>query len=253
MLQQLTVLFVMVLCVPVAHAQLLAADAPLRLDEPAPPTPVVLPELSPEATPPPVVSHWAGQPLPGAESAANFDPDGSPTDVISGGGARDVMEVGGGIAGVLLLIYVLRSLVRRANGATGSTNSGGRSLMGGKAPSGVAAVLARYPVARGQQVVLLEVGRRVLVVHQTASTMKTLSEITDIEELADLRTRIAGDDRVARDAAFSIELKHSLEHPSQTASHDPEVQLDLVDGGMIAETIDLTLRSKGRTVVGGAA
>ena len=253
MLQRLAVLFVMVLCVPVAYAQRLAADEPLRLGEPAPPTPDVQPELSPEATPPPVVSHWAGQPIPGAESAASFDPNGSPTDVISGDGAGDVMQVGGGIAGVLLLIFLLRSLVRRVNGATSSGNSGGRSLMGGKAPSGVAAVLARYPVARGQQVVLLEVGRRVLVVHQTASTMKTLSEITDTEELADLRIRLAGDERVARDAAFSTELKRSLEHPNQTASHDPVAQLDLVDGGMVAETIDLTRRSKAQAVVGGAA
>ena len=51
---------------------------------------------------------------------------------------------------MVLLIWVLRYMIRRSRGET----AGSRLLAGGRAPSGVASILARYPVARGQQVVL---------------------------------------------------------------------------------------------------
>ncbi|HAW95818.1 MAG TPA: hypothetical protein DCX60_06040, partial [Phycisphaerales bacterium] len=58
-----------------------------------------------------------------------------------------------------------------------------------RAPEGVASIMARYPVARGEHVVLLEVGRRILVVHQASGSMTTLSELTDRDEVADMRAR----------------------------------------------------------------
>lgn len=77
---------------------------------------------------------------------------------------------------IAVLAVALRSLVAKGLGR------GGR-------PSGVMEVLARYPVGRGQHVMLLRVGRRVLVVHQADRGMRTLSETTDPDEAAELIAR----------------------------------------------------------------
>lgn len=61
---------------------------------------------------------------------------------------------------------------------------------GGRAPSGVLSVLGRFPIAKGQVLVLLHMDRRVLLVAQTSgrggSQLTTLSEITDPDEIAAL-------------------------------------------------------------------
>ena len=190
---------------------------------------------------PAVESRWSEKALPGAGTAPKAGELG-----ISGEGASEALEVGASLAGVILLIWVLRYMIRRSRGET----AGSRLLAGGRAPSGVASILARYPVARGQQVVLLEVGRRILVTHQSAGTMTTLSEITDPEELADLRARIAGVDRTVREQPFDSALSSSLE---KTPTRDA---LSTVEGlpGLVAETVDLTRsRPRARRFSGGAA
>lgn len=188
-------------------------------------------------------SRWSEVRLPGADEAPR---EGELP--ISGEGASEAVNVGASLAGVLLLIWVLRALVRRSRGETA-----GSRLLGGRAPSGVASVLARYPVARGQQVVLLEVGRRIIVTHQNAGTMNTLSEVTDPEELADLRARIAGVERTEVERPFDEALTTSLEQTPTTES------LATVAGrpGLVAETVDLTRarrpRRRGRRSAGGGA
>lgn len=100
---------------------------------------------------------------------------------------------------ILLAAFVVRALARRQGGIMAAVGAGGR------APSGVVEVLARYPVARTQTLILLKLPRRVLVLSQTrgvrgASSLAALSEITDPEELADLvlKTRDAESQTLSR-------------------------------------------------------
>ena len=189
----------------------------------------------------PATSRWAALPLPGAEKdTASVTQMGE----VSGAGAQDVMQVGGGLAGVLLLIWVLRTLIRKSSGSGAA-----RGLLARvRAPEGVASIMARYPVARGEHVVLLEVGRRILVVHQASGSMTTLSELTDRDEVADIRARITGEERVKTEESFTPSFEASLEADSKAASLEP------VEGmpGFVAETVDLTQRKRSR-LTGGAA
>lgn len=102
------------------------------------------------------------------QGASLLDPRGS-----------DLMQVFGALAVVLSLLFATRSILRRISGAAG-----------GARPSGVVEILARYPVARGQQLILLKLARRILLVHQNGSAMTTLSEIVDENEVASLLARV---------------------------------------------------------------
>ena len=98
---------------------------------------------------------------------------------------NEITRVLGALAVVLGLLFGLRAVVRRSRWALAS---GGR-------PSGVVEILARYPVARGQQLILLKLARRVLLVHRSGSTMTTLSEVADPDEVAALLGRIEAGSR----------------------------------------------------------
>lgn len=81
---------------------------------------------------------------------------------------------------------------RIARSRTGFSASLG---VAGRAPSGVLAVLGRYPVGRGQQLVLLKLDRRILLLSQSsrvrggAGGFATLSEISDPDEVASILAR----------------------------------------------------------------
>ncbi|MHC5024642.1 MAG: FliO/MopB family protein [Planctomycetota bacterium] len=94
---------------------------------------------------------------------------------------HEAARVGGSLLAVIGLIVLTCVMMRRRTG--GSMSGGGR-------PSGVLEVLARYPVGRGQSMVLLKLGRRVLLMHQAGQAMTTLSEIHDRDEVADLLGRL---------------------------------------------------------------
>ena len=87
------------------------------------------------------------------------------------------------LAGTLAAIFAMRFAVKRFGGNLGG--GFGRA----KRPSGVVEVLARYPFARGHHIVLIKVGRRVLVTHQSAQGIQTLSEFSSPSEVADLIAR----------------------------------------------------------------
>lgn len=206
--------------------------------------PVVAPAATDAATSladePAATSRWSSRQLPGADSVEEIG-----GIVPSGEGAGEAAQVGASLAGVIALIWVVRYMIRRSRG----DYAGSRILAGARAPSGVTSVLARYPIARGQQVLLLEVGRRIIVVHQGEGALGTLSEITDADEVADLKARISGVERSETDKSFNAELSSSLEvRPGKEA-------LSAVDGmpGMVAQTVDLTRRGKrSRRLAGGA-
>ncbi len=91
------------------------------------------------------------------------------------------------LGGTLAAIFAMRFVVKRFGGNLGAGIGGafGKS----KRPSGVVEVLARYPFARGHHIVLIKVGRRVLVTHQSAQGIQTLSEFSSPSEVADLIAR----------------------------------------------------------------
>ena len=66
----------------------------------------------------------------------------------------------------------------------------GPAAVGGRSPAGVMQVMARYPMGRKQQLLLLQVGRRVVCCHQTPQGIRTITEIVDEDEIAQLRARI---------------------------------------------------------------
>jgi flagellar biogenesis protein FliO len=126
---------------------------------------------------------------------------GSPTpgwfDSILPGGLGDIGGTIVALAIVVGLILLLGAVARRFGG--GVLARGGR-------PSGVIEVLARYPIARGQSLVLLKLHRRVLLVHQTGSAMTTLTDVHEPEEVASLLARVEASDRDRAGGGFARAL-----------------------------------------------
>lgn len=117
----------------------------------------------------------------------------------------ELVRVGGALAVVLLLLLVLRGLLR----------AGGRRAVGGR-PSGVLEVLGRYPVGRSQSLVLLKLGGRLLLVHQTRTGMSPISEVSEPQEVAALLGRVEAAGR-ARGSGFHGLLKRLTRRPAGEA------------------------------------
>ncbi len=121
----------------------------------------------------------------------------------------------------------------------------------GRAPSGVLEILARYPVARTQRLVLLRVGRRVLLVCQSSGArsgsgaMATLAEISDPDEVATILCAIRQSDGESSVSAFKaamVELDQQA--PSQPA--EAELRFTTAEGDSVEwgdERIQIPLRS----------
>ena len=96
---------------------------------------------------------------------------------------------------IVFLAVIYKWLSGKAGGLAGQIGAAGKS------PSGLVSVLARYPLGRGQTLVLLKIDRRVLLLCQSASgrvrggvTTRTLSEITDPDEVASIIAKAEGTD-----------------------------------------------------------
>ena len=133
---------------------------------------------------------------------------------------------------VISLLVLLRLILQK-------TSSG---LGGASRPSGVLEILARYPVARGQQLVLLKLGRRIILTHQTSTGMATISEVSDSDEVASLLTRIETGTREKTGSKFSSLLSgFEEEHSRQGGIELPHHALTSPQDG---ELIDLTRRRR---------
>jgi flagellar biogenesis protein FliO len=129
--------------------------------------------------------------LPGPDGLFSARPSRDPAADASSGDDGSVLDavdprrnglarVLGALALVLGLLGLVRLVLPRASG-----------LLGGAArPAGIIEVLARYPVARGQTLLLIKMARRILLVHQHAGGMSTLSEVSDPDEVAALLARM---------------------------------------------------------------
>jgi flagellar biogenesis protein FliO len=131
-------------------------------------------------------------------------------------------------AAVLAIIVVLALIARKV--AQGQGGLAGSLGAGGRAPSGVLQVLGRFPVARGTTLVLLRVDTRVLLLCQTAgkglagSSMTTLSEFTDPDEVASLLIKTRDDEGESMARRFQAALAG--------AERDASV--------LLGDTVDLT-------------
>jgi flagellar biogenesis protein FliO len=99
-----------------------------------------------------------------------------------GSSAFDAGQVAWALGVVLVVILVARVIAKRYFGVTGAAR-GTRAVQ----------VLSRSPVSPRQQLVLLRVGRRLLVVADGGGQMTTLSEITDADEVAALIGQVRED------------------------------------------------------------
>jgi len=135
---------------------------------------------------------------------------------------RTILSLLGVIAIILVLGYVFRKAVRGSGGLMGQLGAGGR------APSGVLSVLGRYPVARGTTLVLLKVDRRVLLLCQTqgkgmtaGSSMSTLCELTDPEDVASILLKTRDEDETSIAKRFESMLSKE-DHEAEMVLEDAE-------------------------------
>ena len=131
---------------------------------------------------------------------------------------------------------------------------GGRvaRISGGSRPSGVVQVLARFPIGRGTQLLLLECGQRILLLEQqkgrVSSGLQTLTEFTTREDVAELRTRLEASNR-SSDESFQKDLERSL---GMYANNGAPVKFtgSPVSDADLMETVDLTRRRPRRAARG---
>lgn len=113
---------------------------------------------------------------------------------------------------VIGLAILLRTGVRRISARGGGLAS--QLGAGGRAPSGLLMVLGRFPIARGQTLVLLKIDRRVLLLCQGPSGFQTLTEITDPEEVASLLVKSRDEEGESLASRFTSMLHRAERDPS---------------------------------------
>lgn len=143
--------------------------------------------------------------------------------------ANPLVRTTGSLALVLLLIFALAVIARRVGGRGGGGLIGAMGP-GGRAPAGLLEVLGRYPLARGQTLILLKVDARVLLLAQTTprirggvGTLTTLCEIRDPEEVASILVKAGEHDGGSANAKFSAML-HAFDrsHAGKNVESDEE-------------------------------
>lgn len=179
---------------------------------------IVSTHASGQATRPAAASMYDGQPIrraaPEASATQPSMQASEPSPRRSSSGFVDMQRVAIALALVLALVFILRGLGRKFF----PNVTGGRS-------GGVVRVLARSPVAPRQQVLLLQIGRRVLVVADNGTQLSALSEIRDADEIAQLAGQLAGTGRAEKEAfaaAFDEAQRDFLPPPATSEPESPE-------------------------------
>ncbi len=154
------------------------------------------------------------------------------------------------LAAVVGLILIVRWFVRRMSLRVGGL--AGQLGAGGRAPSGVMEVLGRYPVGKGQSLVLLRLDRRVLLLSQSAQGFAALTEIDDPQEVASLVVKTADDESASLAARFKSILSSFERDPSlagDVENVDPQGPTTLrLARQRRAEVIDVTEPERGARV-----
>jgi flagellar protein FliO/FliZ len=84
------------------------------------------------------------------------------------------------LSGVIALIFLLKGISRHIMGGNGRFRSGNQAVQ----------VLGRCFIAPRQQVLLLQVGRRIVVVGDSGGQLQALAQITESDEVAELIGRV---------------------------------------------------------------
>lgn len=152
------------------------------------------------------------------------------------------------VIGFLVLLIIGAWVVGRVGQRGGRVSR----ISGGSRPSGVVQVLARFPMGRGTQLVLLECGQRILLLEQqkgrTNTGLQTLTEFTTREDVAELRTRLEASNR-SSDESFQKDLERSI---GMYANNGAPVKFtgSPVSDADLMETVDLTRRRPRRAARG---
>lgn len=146
-----------------------------------------------------------GMPAPEPRRTALINPESEPRPAKSGL-TQTVLALGG----VLMLIWGLAWMYRKAARATGGLSS---SLgAGGRAPAGIVEILARYPIASRHTLVVLRFDRRVLLCsmaggsRSSSAGMTVLCELEDPEDVASvlIKSRDEAGESLARSFERSL-------------------------------------------------
>lgn len=148
--------------------------------------------------------------------------------------ANPLVRTTGSLALVLGLIFGLAVIAKRVSGRAGGGLMGAMGP-GGRAPAGVLEVLGRYPLSRGQMLILLKVDARVLLLSQTTprmrggvGTLTTLCEIRDPEEVASILVKAGDQDGGSANAKFSAML-HAFDRSHVSKGVEAEEEFTQVD------------------------
>jgi len=160
---------------------------------------------------------------------------------------NQAIRTSGSLLIVLGLIFLLAAVAKRL-GRKGATLAAALGP-GGRAPEGLLEVLGRYPISRGQTIILLKVDSRVLLLAQTmprirggVGTLTTLCEITQPEEVASILVK-AGEHSGQSSGARFQHLLHAFDRKHAPEALPDHTELDLrrvqhTDDGDRVETWD---------------
>ena len=183
----------------------LALIAPALGDVAAPPDPLALPHTTLGDQP-------LRSPLPVVQDHAN-----GKTGITKPLEGLDFSRVGGALLAVIALIFLLRWF-GKVFFPTAT----------GKAPTRVVEVVSRSPLSPKQQVMILRVGKRLLVVGDSAGQLSTLTEISDPDEVASMVGQLREEKSSSTGAAFgSLFGRFSRKfEPSESELRDPPEPTD---------------------------
>jgi flagellar biogenesis protein FliO len=101
------------------------------------------------------------------------------------------MRVAGALGVVIGCIFIVRYIGKKLLGLQTSGSGGG-----------VVQILSRTPVSPRQQLMLIQVGRRIVLVANCGAAMNALCEITDADEVASLAGQLQQRRRTSATSAF---------------------------------------------------
>lgn len=146
----------------------------------------------PPSTQPVATSAFEKKTLQRPAGAVRTDPAVANKPTVPTSPAMGTLRVVMALALVIVVIFLLRWIAQQYFGAPSA-----------KKTSQAVQVLSRSMISPKQQIVLLQVGRRVLIVGDAGGQMNSLAEITDQDEIAALVTQLRHDKQDPVTRAFS--------------------------------------------------
>lgn len=148
-------------------------------------------------------------------------------------GNLELPRVAGAMAIVIALIFLLRWGGQRLFNTTGAARAGGPVK-----------VLSRSPLAPRQQIMLLQVGTRVIVVAESGSQMTSLCQITDSDEVAALIGQLHQEKAQSAGGAFGSLFRRAKDDiDAGVDSPEPHPELDATGSPATEENEDAAIQS----------